>query len=259
MKDNIIFIVTITIVSFLLWEIISIIYRKFLSHKKQIHLKFFKNLIQGIIIIACLYQIGMQFKPFQAFSKTLLTSTSLLVVVLGFAFQKSLEDFIAGIMISIFKPFNIDDRISLIGLNISGYIENITIRHTVIRTFNNSRLVVPNSIMNKEIIENTHTVSPVSSSFLDVTITYDSDLEKAKEIMKEIILEHPNVVNKEVPLKIFVRELADSGISLRGSVTTADIDQNFSACSDIREAVVKRFEKENITLAYPHLTIDKSQ
>ena len=71
----------------------------------------------------------MQFEAFQKFSETLLMSSSLLVVVLGFAFQTSLEDFIAGILISIFKPFNIDDRITLTGMNVSGYIENITINN----------------------------------------------------------------------------------------------------------------------------------
>lgn len=259
MREQFINIFIIILVGFVLWKIIGIIYSKFFKEKKQIHLKFFKNFLQASVIVFSLYQIGMKFDTFEHISTTLLASSSLLVVVLGFAFQTSLEDFIAGILISIFKPFNIDDRISLVGNNISGYVENITIRHTVIRTFQNSRLIIPNSIMNKEIIENTHTVSAVSSGFLDVLITYDSDIGKAKEIIRETILNHPDVVNKDKPLKVFVRELADSGIALRASVTTANIDQNFSACSDIREKIVEEFKKNNIELAYPHLTIDKME
>ena len=113
--------------------------------------------------------------------------------------------------------------------------------------------------MNKEIIENTHAVSAESSGFMDVTITYDSNLEKAKEIMREVILSHPDVINKEKSLKVFVRELGVNGIALRASVTTADIDQNFVACSDIREKIVEKFAENNIEFAYPHLTIDKCQ
>lgn len=259
MKETITSIIITLLISFFLWKSISLLYSKFFKEKKQIHLKFFKNFLQASIIIIALYQVGIKFDTFKHFSETLLASSSLLVVVLGFAFQTSLEDFIAGILISIFKPFNIDDRVSLVGLNISGYIENITIRHTIIRTFNNSRLIIPNSIMNKEIIENTHTVSAVSSGFLDVLITYDSNIKKAKEIMEEVIKSHPSVVEKDKPLKIFVRDLADNGIALRVSVTTANIDQNFAACSDIREKIVEEFKKNNIKLAYPHLTIDNCQ
>lgn len=257
MRETITSIAITLFISFFLWKSISLLYSKFFMEKKQIHLKFFKNFLQASIIIIALYQVGIKFDTFKHFSETLLASSSLLVVVLGFAFQTSLEDFITGILISIFKPFNIDDRVSLVGLNISGYIENITIRHTIIRTFNNSRLIIPNSIMNKEIIENTHTVSTVSSGFLDVLITYESDIGKAKKVMASVILSHPLVVDKSV--KVFVRDLADSGIALRSSVTTADIDQNFEACSDIREMIVEEFKKNNIVLAYPHLTIDNCQ
>ena len=77
--------------------------------------------------------------------------------------------------------------------------------------------------------------------------------------MEEVIKSHPSVVDKDKPLKIFVRDLADSGIALRASVTTANIDQNFAACSDIREKIVEEFKKNNIKLAYPHLTIDNCQ
>jgi len=58
------------------------------------------------------------------------------------------------------------------------------------------------------------------------------------------------------PLKVYVRELGDNGISLRTSVTTSDIDQNFSTCSDIREKLLKKFKENNIEFAYPHMTID---
>ena len=168
------------IISLGLWKIIGVSYNKFLKEKKQIHFKFFKNFLQASVIIFSLYQIGSEFPTFEKFSTSLLASSSLLVVVLGFAFQTSLEDFIAGILISIFKPFNIDDRITLVGLQISGYVESITIRHTIIKTFQNNRLMIPNSIMNKEIIENTNVVNQVSAGFMDVVISFDSNVEKAK-------------------------------------------------------------------------------
>lgn len=259
-KENLILTIISLAVIIFLWKSVDILYNKFFKEKKQIHLKFFKNFFQAAIVIIGLYNLGMHFESFKTFSESLLTSSSLLVVVLGFAFQTSLEDFIAGILISIFKPFNIDDRITLQGLNISGYIENITIRHTIIRTFTNNRLIIPNSIMNKEVIENTHIVDPESSNFMDVMITYESNVSLAKKIMADVICSHPSVIDTRteeqkkqgVPqIKVFIRDLADSGICLRANVTTRDIDDNFAACSDIRESLLEEFEKNGIDFAYP--------
>ena len=231
MKEQLIYSLIILAVTFIIWKLINIIYNKIFNTQKQIHLKFIKNFIQAAIIIVGLYSIGMQFEAFQKFSETLLMSSSLLVVVLGFAFQTSLEDFIAGILISIFKPFNIDDRITLTGMNVSGYIENITIRHTVIRTFQNSRLIIPNSKMNKEVIENTHIVNKLVISHPEVV-----DARTEEEIL-----------NKEPQITVFVRELSERGISLRTSVTTSSIDTNFKTCSEIREQLVKDIEA-NVTV-----------
>lgn len=265
MTKELIIILIILTISFLLFQSVGLLYKKVFESHKQIHLKFFKNLVQALIVVVGLYSIGMQFDVFKEFSSTLLLSSSLLVAVLGFAFQSSLEDFIAGVMLSLFRPFNIGERISLIGLNISGYIEDITIRHTVIRTFNNSRLMIPNSVINKEIIENTHIVDTTSSGFMDVTITYKSDLKKAKRLMSQIIAEDPDVIDertqeereKGIPqVQVFVRELGENGIALRASVITKDIDINFQACSNIRAKIVEIFEKEGIELAYPHMTVD---
>lgn len=230
------------LISLGLWKIIGVSYNKFLKEKKQIHFKFFKNFLQASVIIFSLYQIGSEFPTFEKFSTSLLASSSLLVVVLGFAFQTSLEDFIAGILISIFKPFNIDDRITLVGLQISGYVESITIRHTIIKTFQNNRLMIPNSIMNKEIIENTNVVNQVSAGFMDVVISFDSNVEKAKEIMKTAIINNELTIKNDVD--VFIRDMTGNGISLRANVTTENIDVNFKACSQIREEILKQFIKE---------------
>lgn len=261
MKQNLIISGIIILTMLLLWKLADKIYSRFFAQKKQIHLKFTKNLIQCVIVIIGLYNLGMRFTGFQSFSKSLLTSSSLLVVVLGFAFQTSLEDFIAGILISIFKPFNIDDRITLQGMNISGYIENITIRHTIVRTFTNNRLIVPNSIMNKAVIENTHMVDPETSNFIDVLITYDSDVDLAKQIMQDVISSHPSFIDsrsfadisdKKPVVRVFVRELAPDGVALRANVRTSDVDTNFRACSEIREQLLKEFRHQGVKFAYPH-------
>lgn len=252
MNKSIIQIIISFLIMIILLQVIKFIYKKLFQDKKQIHIKFMKNFIQIFIVLIFIYTTAIKFQAFESFATTLLTSSSLLVVVLGFAFQTSLEDFIAGILISAFKPFNVDDRVLLINQNISGYIEDITIRHTVIRTFTNSRLIIPNSIMNKEIIENNHIVDTKSSGFLDVVITYDSDIDLAKKIMKDLVRNHPDtIIDGEIT--VYIRELTNSGVALRTTITTKNVDINFSTCSELREALLKEFKEAHIKIAYPQV------
>lgn len=257
---NIWIVIRILVICLFAFLSLKVIEKSFHKHGNQIHMKFLKSFLQvlvGIISIVCILN---NFRGFQNFSSTILTSSSLLVVVLGFAFQTSLSDFIAGIFISVFKPFEINDRITLKSSNIAGTIEDITIRHTVIKTFTNSRLIIPNSIMNQEMIENNHMIDPKSSNFMDIQVSYDTNLDLAKKVLRECIEKHPETINPngeetEEYTTIFVREFAESGICLRGSVWTENIDVNFRVCSEIRENIINKFRENKIEIPYPHISI----
>lgn len=227
---------------------------KLFKHPDKIHLKFIKSFLKVFVCLIAIVCILNNFKGFQTFSATILTSSSLLVAVLGFACQSSLTDFIAGIFISFFKPFDINDRITLKDKNISGTIEDVTIRHTVIRTFTNSRLIIPNSIMNQAVIENNHMTDARSGNFMDVLVAYNTDLEKAKEIIADCIESHPETISIEEKSShytyVFTRELADSGIWLRASVWTQTVDTNFRVCSEIRDSILNEFHKAQIEIPY---------
>ena len=132
------------------------------------------------------------------------------------------------------------DRILLVNLNISGYVESITIRHTIIKTFQNNRLMIPNSIINKEIIENGNVINQISAGFMDINISYNSNVDKAKRIIKKAIIDNQYTIKDNV--EVFVRDIS---VSLRANVTTENIDINFKACSQIREKILKEFKKAN--------------
>ena len=68
-------------------------------------------------------------------------------------------------------------------------------RHTTIRTFTNSRLIVPNSVMNREVLENSHIIDPVAGGFLDITIAYTADIDKAMDIIVECVESDENVLD----------------------------------------------------------------
>lgn len=199
-----------------------------------------------------------QFDFFEKISKTLVLSSSLLVAVVGFACQKSLEDVVAGLMISIYKPFEVGDRINMPEKSISGYIEAISVRHTVVKTFTNSRLIIPNSVMNKEILENADMSDRRSSGYIDFSIDRMADIEKAEDIIRDEIAKNPySLFTTLDDIGVYLNSIDRDFINLRASVLTSTVDDNFTACSDIRKVVIERFKKENIFSPKTIISLDK--
>lgn len=232
----------------------------FITKKKQkIALYFLKGTCQAVISFVFLFIFLSQFDFFEKISKTLVLSSSLLVAVVGFACQKSLEDVVAGLMISIYKPFEVGDRINIPEKSISGYIEAISVRHTVVRTFTNSRLIIPNSVMNKEILENADMVDRRSSGYIDFSIDRMADIEKAEAIIRDEIAKNPYSFFESIEdIGVYLNSIDRDFINLRASVWTATVDDNFTACSDIRKAVIARFKKENIFSPKTIISLDKN-
>lgn len=237
-------------------KIVDYIFKKFRKTGK-IAYNFLNTLIKGFIVLVMIFKIGNLSQTFQSMAGSILMSSSLIVAVLAFAFQKSLEDLIAGFMISVFRPFEVGDRIHFVNMNIVGYIEDISLRHTTIRTFTNSRLIVPNSVMNKEVLENSHIVDPISGGFLDITIAYTADIDRAMEIIVECVESDKDVLDIR-PIDervgshfttVFINELSEYGVNLRVTIWTANVDLNFETVSRLRKEIVKRFVAEGIEIA----------
>lgn len=255
----------IAFLGYLLFRLAKLCFKK-LNKDNIIHIKFAKNLVYAIIIMYTLYWMGIQMPSTERFIKTILTSSSLLIVVAGFAAQEALSNVINGLFISIFKPFQLGDRIHIVNSNITGYVEDINLRHTVIRTLTNSRIIVPNNTINKDMIENSHFYDTRSSMFLDMEISYESDISKAKEIMADVIGNHPKYLDVRTEqdkldgkpkVEVLTRELSEYSIILRANVWTNNLDDNFRACSDIRETLKTEFDKNGIEIPYRKLVVIK--
>lgn len=256
MMMNITVIALTLLIGLLAIKITDYIFKKFRKTGK-IAYNFLNTLIKGFIILVMIFKIGNLSQTFQSMAGSILMSSSLIVAVLAFAFQKSLEDLIAGFMISVFRPFEVGDRINFVNMKIVGYIEDISLRHTTIRTFTNSRLIVPNSVMNKEVLENSHIVDPISGGFLDITIAYTADIDRAMEIIVECVESDKDVLDIR-PIDeregshfttVFINELSEYGVNLRVTIWTANVDLNFETVSRLRKEIVKRFVAEGIEIA----------
>lgn len=242
--------------------IVELVFKKFKFIKNKISFIFLKNLLKLFIILVVVFNIGMLFEGFRQASKTALLSSGFLIAALAFAFQKGFENVIAGFMMSIFPSFALGDRINLVDRNIVGFVEDITTRHTVIRTFYNTKLIVPNSVISNEIIENSNMAVDRVGSPIDIAIMPGEDIDKAIEIMELIIEEHDKTldtrddkgkVNGERHTKVYINRVDQYGINLRATIWTIDVNDNFETSSQIRQKIINKFKEEKIELANIYL------
>lgn len=228
-----------------------------IGKRTRLHIRFSRNIIAVMIYVAGIIMMLDQIPQFNNNAlATLLTGSGIIALALSLAAQESLGNIINGMVISMSRPFEVGDRIHLVNGKITGYIEDMTMRHMVIRTFMNSRVIVPNSVVNKDMVENFNFLEKQADGFLDATITFDSDLDRAIEIMQDVVGAHPEFVDTRGPgqqdqpkVAVSVRELSIYGVELRARVTTSFIDTNFSACSEIRIQIKKAFDAEGIKFA----------
>ncbi|MDO5425322.1 MAG: mechanosensitive ion channel family protein [Eubacteriales bacterium] len=234
------------------------------KNPRNLNLKFLKSFLTGLVWVIGIVQIIALIPGMSNFTQTVLAGSGIVAVVIGLAAQESFGNLISGMIIAIFHPFQVGDRVHLLDNDITGWIEDITLRHTIIRTFTNSRIIIPNSEMSKEKIENADFSDSGASAVINVSVAYESDLEKAMKIMARAIGDHPLFYDTRTEeqkaagvekVRVFVEDFGDSGIVLRASMWTKTIAENFGACSDARLEIKKAFEREGIEIPYNKIVV----
>lgn len=232
-----------------LMQLSDLIFNKVIKRSYKIHVKFTQGLVKAVIVIIGVVAVGMQFAVTKDISASLVKNTALLVAVLGFAAQQTLNDMLSGLMISWFRPFDIGARIYLVSKDITGIVEDITLRHTVIRGFDNNRIIIPNSIINKEILKNSDYQDSMIGNYLEVKVSCSNDINMVMELMDKMIREHPMVLTDETYKPgILVKDFDREGFLMKATVWTKTVNENFEACSEIRIALRKVFLEQNIEM-----------
>lgn len=179
-------------------------------------------------------------------------TTSFIAVVgaaglaIGLALQGSLANFAGGVLILIFKPFKVGDTIEAEGH--LGSVEEIQILYTIVNTFDNKRIVIPNGSLSNATLTN---VSVYDKRRCDMTfgIGYDDDIDKAKEVLQRLYEEDERSLSDPAP-RICVGGLGDNSVNLmfRPWVATDDLWPYYW---DMQEKVKKAFDEEGISIPYP--------
>lgn len=220
-----------------------------------------KILVWVFAVFAVLYQI----EALSSMLTAILASSGVLALAVGIASQDAASNVIGGVLILIFKPFVTGDLIKLVSSGTVGTVEEITFRHTVLKTIENKRIIIPNSVINNETIENANITDTAVCNYVEIGVTYESDLEKAKAIVAEEGRKHPNVIDRrteeqieagEDVAKVILFRLDDSAVVLRLAVWSQDVGSGFVAKCDIMESVKARFDAQaGVEMAYPHVVV----
>jgi small-conductance mechanosensitive channel len=197
------------------------------------------------LVIAAVYVTGLiiiieSTPQLQSLSIAIFASVSIVGIVIGIAAQSTISNIIAGVAIVISKPFGVGDFVTVRGE--SGFVEDITFRHTVIRLLD-AHMIIPNSSITSDVVFN-HSDSTIAAR-IDVRISYDSDLRRAKQIIRHEA-EKAAAINQQT-IEVIVSKTDEQGVTF--SLFFRLEESPFNCVSDLREAIVLRLLSEHITIS----------
>ncbi|MGB0917456.1 MAG: mechanosensitive ion channel family protein [Flavobacteriales bacterium] len=224
---------------------------------------FIKNAASLIIFTIACFLIIYSIPELRSLGTTLLASAGIATAVLAFASQAALSNIISGVFIVIFKPFRVDDIIRLDDTK-SGVVEDITLRHTVIKDFQNQRIIVPNSVISAQTIVNAHIGDERFKRQVFFGISYDSNIDLAFKIMTEEAENHPLCIDGRKPeelaidwpkVKCRVIGFGDSSVNLRMDVWSNSPEESWELFCDLNKSIKERFDTEGIEIPFPYRTV----
>ena len=211
--------------------------------------KIIKAIVKAIIILLILTQIKM----LTSLGAAVMGATGVFALVIGFAAQESASTLIGGFFLSYYKPFVIGDLVYLPGKDLAGRVVEVGLRHTVILTINNSKIIIPNNIMNTEVIENRDEDHYYTNIFI-YSISYDSDYKLAKKLLNDMVISNPLAIKEGLDISISL--LNSSSIDIKVIVRTKDLPQGITLHTQLNEQVLDTFKENNIEIPYNTQTIN---
>lgn len=160
----------------------KVLYKKDVTNKAS-----FARLIKYVLVfINSMIFLG-QFEQTKPIMSYLAASSGVVALVLGVAAKDAFGNLCSGLMILTFKPFVEGDLIKVNQGELIGYVESIRFRHTIIRTYESNRIIVPNSTLNSATIENAFFQDARKNNYLEIEVSYGTDIDLAIDILKSLV------------------------------------------------------------------------
>ncbi|MEE1981290.1 mechanosensitive ion channel family protein [Shewanella xiamenensis] len=190
-------------------------------------------------LLIALSQLGIELGP-------LLAGFGIAGVIIGFALQDTLSNFASGMMILIYRPYDVGDLINAAG--VSGRVSHMSLVSTTIKTLDNQRLIIPNNKIWGDTINN---ITAEHQRRVDMTfgIGYGDSIEQAEAVLKSIVEAHPKVQKVPAPL-IKLHVLGESSVDFIVR-PWAKPEDYWDVYWDITREVKMRFDAEGISIPFP--------
>lgn len=267
--DKVLYAASIFIVATVALKLLRFLLSKFLARSTEelnvdpTKYHFLKNGLNFTVYLIAVIVVLYSIPEFRSLGVSLFASAGILAAIIGFASQAALSNIISGVFIVIFKPFRVSDVIQ-VGDKVMGRVEDITLRHTVVRNFENRRFILPNSLISSEIILNSTITDQKIANFVLIPVSFDSDIDLALEIMRDEAMSHPNLIDNRTPEEkekgepiVVMRVMAinEHSIDLRATCWTKDFVDGFVLRTDLLKSIKQRFDREGIEIPFPHRTV----
>jgi len=185
--------------------------RRTLTPESATRYRVFRRMIIVVILVVGLFSALLAIPEVRAVAGGLLASTAILGIILGFAAQKTLGNFIAGLLIALAQPVRIGDRVEYDGS--AGVVEEIGLTYTFIRAVDRRRIVVPNEKLASDTIVNASIRSRETFAEISVPIPLAADLDAALDALRKDVAE-------ERDASVYVSALADPAtVTLRAAAS----------------------------------------
>lgn len=213
--------------------------------------RFLTNTVRWLILIvaatAALGVFGVETTSFAAV-------LGAMGLAIGLAFQGSLSNVAAGVMLLIFRPFKVGDFVSVAG--VSGTIDAIDLLITTLDTPDNKRIILPNSSIFGSVIENV-SYHPIRRVDLPVGVAYDSDLDATRKLLEEVAATIPDQV-EDKPSQIVLSNLGDSSVDwvIRVWVQSGEY---WPTMEKLRDTAKKRLDEEGIGIPFPNMELQAGE
>lgn len=208
---------------------------------------FLLSIIQTSLYIVLVFILAERLGVSSASIVAMLGSAGLAI---GLALQGSLSNLAGGVLILFIKPFVVGDYI--ISPEAEGVVKEIGMIYTTLTTVDNKKVTIPNGSLSNGVITN---VTAMKERRLDiqVDISYESDIQRAKGIMRNLIEENPMIL-RDYPVEIYVDRFTEFSVCIGTKMWCATSDY-WNLRYEILEQIKERFAKEDIIMAYHHLDI----
>jgi len=209
-----------------------------------------KNLL--IFVIAALFYASLV-PSLRSLLGTMMAGAGITAIVVGFAAKSTLANLISGLSLSVYRPFRIGDKVTVEGHY--GTVEDITLRHTIVRTWENHMLIIPNERIDNMTLINYSIIDPKILCRIELGVSYDTDIDLARRLILEEAGKCPHRLEGAEEPRVRVISHGDFSIGFRLYVWVPTIADSWLARFWLFEHIKKRFDREGVEIPFPYRTL----